>query len=163
MDVEALEKLNVAVGFLLQQKSILKIIETLKTAIHHTEEAFVWSVLDANSLSCELPEKIKSGWIFVLKKNVPSGCHYHPNSIQHMVVIEGQGESQIAGIRKRMVQFGNPTCTLAERWYVIAQGVPHEFFPEEKDMVVISFHTSEAQALEEIDCQTGKRRLYEEE
>ena len=163
MNVEYLGKLNEAASFLLRQKNIIDRIEELKTEVPEAKEAFVWSALDLNSLLIELPERIKSGWIFVLKKNVPSGCHYHPNSIQHMIVIEGQGESQIADIRKRLIPYSAPDCSLNEKWSVIDQGVPHEFFPVEKDMVVISFHTCEAHELEEVDCQTGKRRFYEEE
>ena len=37
----------------------------------------------------------------------------------------------------------------------------HEFFPEDKDMVVISSHTCAATELEEISCNTGANRLYE--
>ncbi|MEW6737666.1 MAG: hypothetical protein AB1489_40675 [Acidobacteriota bacterium] len=138
-------------------------IQQLKEDIHHTEETFVWSALDLNYFKCELPESIKSGWIFVLKANISSGCHYHPNSIQHMVMIEGKGESKIAGISKKMIKLGTPDYLLNEIWCVIGEGVPHEFFPEESEMVVISFHTCQATELEEISCQTGERRLYEAE
>jgi len=161
MNLEDLGKLNGAVSFLLQQKNILKIIEDLQQAIQHTEETFVWASLDLNEIKRELPENIKSGWIFVLKANVASGCHYHPNSIQHMVMLSGQGESQVAGVRKKMTRFDTPDCSPDEIWYVIAEGVEHEFFPEASDMVVMSFHTCEANKLEEISCQTGERRLYE--
>jgi hypothetical protein len=161
MKVDYLGKLNESVEFLLKQKNTLEIIRELKEEIHHAEDAFVWSVLDLTSIKCELPESIKSGWIFVLKKDVPSGCHYHLNSIQHMVMLEGEGESTIAGISKRMIRFGLPDCSPDEVWHVIGEGIPHEFFPEEIDMVVISFHTCEAKELEEVSCETGVRRLYE--
>jgi hypothetical protein len=163
MKPDYLEKLNESVELLLKQKNILEMIQNLKEDIRNTEEAFVWSSLDLNTIESELPESIKSGWIFVLKENVGSGCHYHPNSIQHMVMIEGKGESKIAGISKKMIQFRSLDSPLDEIWYVIGEGVPHEFFPEEKEMVVISFHTCEAKKLEEISCQTGERRLYEED
>ena len=161
MNLEDLGKLNTAVSFFLKQKNILNRIEELQEAIHHTEETFVWSSLDLNEIKSDLPENIKSGWIFVLKANVASGCHYHPNSIQHMVMLTGAGESQVAGIKRRMLRFDTPDCSLNEIWYVINEGVEHEFFPEESEMVVMSFHTCEANKLEEISCQTGERRLYE--
>ena len=161
MNLEYLGKLNESVELLLKQNNILEMIQELKEYIRHTEEAFVWSSLDLNSLRCELPESIKSGWIFVLKENTGSGSHYHPNSIQHMVMIEGKGESKIAGKSKRMIQFGSADYSLDEIWYVISEGVTHEFFPEEREMVVISFHTCEAKELEEVSCQTGESRLYE--
>jgi hypothetical protein len=163
MNVDYLEKLNNVVGFLLRQRTILESIQELKDNIRHTKEPFVWSVIDLNNLECDLPENIKSGWIFVLKKDVPSGSHYHPNSIQHMVMIEGQGRSNIADVWKRMVQFGSTDHILEDIWYVIDEGIVHEFFPEKTDMVVVSFHTCLANELEEISCGTGEKRLYHEE
>jgi hypothetical protein len=40
------------------------------------------------------------------------------------------------------------------------EGVHHEFFPEETEMVVVSFHTCEARELEEVACGSGAERLY---
>ena len=163
MNADHLGKLSESVESLLKQNNVLEKIQELKKEIHHTREPFVWSVVDLNSIKDLLPESIKSGWIFVLKKDVPSGCHYHPNSVQHMIMLEGQGESKVAGISKKMIRFGTPDRSPDEVWYVIGEGIPHEFFPEERDMVVISFHTCEAKELEEIGCETGVRRLYEGE
>jgi hypothetical protein len=118
-------------------------------------------VIDLNSVDRELPEGIKSCWVFVLKKDMPSGCHYHPNSIQHMVMIKGRGVSKVGGISKEMVRFGSSNGLLTDAWHVIGEGVPHEFFPQEEDMIVVSFHTCEANELEEIACDTGEKRRYE--
>ena len=151
MNTSDLEKLNTAVEFLIGQKTVLETIEQLDDEVDHSQEPFVWSVIELNSIAPPLPDTIKSCWIFVLKKNVPSGCHYHPNSIQHMVTIKGQGRQQIAGQSKRMV---------LDKWVVIDKNVPHEFFPEDENMVVISFHTCDATELEEIGCDSGDKRLY---
>jgi hypothetical protein len=62
-----------------------------------------------------------------------------------------------------MIQFAKPQASLAEVWYVIGEGVPHEFFPEQEEMIVVSFHTCEANELEEVACETGGKRLYEGE
>ena len=78
-----------------------------------------------------------------------------------MVMISGHGMSKVGGAYKRMVQFGSNDSP-ADIWFVIGKGVPHEFFPEEEDLVVVSFHTCEANELEEVDCETGEKRLYEE-
>lgn len=163
MNVNDLEKLNTAVEFLVNRKTFLETIEQLSEEINHSQEPFVWSVIDLNSIDRELPESIRSCWIFVLKKDVSSECHYHPNSIQHMVTIKGQGMSKVAGEYKRMVRFGSSNDSPADIWHVIGKGVPHEFFPEEEDMVVVSFHTCEASELEEVACETGEKRVYERE
>lgn len=161
MNLDNLNKLNTAVVSLINQKSFSETVDQLSGELDHSQEPFVWSVIDLNSIDCDLPESIKSCWIFVLKRNVPSGCHYHPNSIQHMVTIKGQGTSKVAGISKRMIRFGSPTHSIADIWYVIAEGVHHEFFPEEEDMIVVSFHTSSANELEEVASETGEKRRYE--
>ena len=156
-----LVKLNSAVEFLVNQDTFTQTANQLRKALSHSSEPFVWSVIDLNAIKGELPEEIRSCWIFVLKEDVPSGCHYHANSIQHMVVIKGQGTSTVGGKTVRVLQFGSSNASLEDIWYVIDKGVPHEFFPTEEDMVVVSFHTCEADQLEEIACDTGEKRLYE--
>ncbi|MBX7223575.1 MAG: hypothetical protein K1Y36_26920 [Blastocatellia bacterium] len=158
-----LEKLNRAVEWLARQPEFQEKIRCLETEVNHSQESFVWSVVDLDSLPVTLPEHIRSGWIFVLKKNVGSGCHYHPNSVQHMVVLKGQGRSQVASLSKQMHRFQEPGHSLEEIWYVIDENTPHEFFPEAEHMVVVSFHTCEANELEEISCESGGKRWYEGE
>ncbi|HEX6729733.1 MAG TPA: hypothetical protein VF074_06970 [Pyrinomonadaceae bacterium] len=154
-------KLNSAVEFLVNQNSFTQAVSELRKGISHSSEPFVWSVIDLDSIESELPEEIKSCWIFVLKKDVPSGCHYHPNSVQHMVIIKGHGTSKVGGKSRRMLQFGSPNASPEDVWYVIGEGIPHEFYPREEDMVVVSFHTCEADQLEEVAYGTGEKRLYE--
>jgi mannose-6-phosphate isomerase-like protein (cupin superfamily) len=160
MDFPDLQKLNTAVEFLVRQNSFGETIDRLAREISHSQEPFVWSVIDLNSIN-DLPASIKSCWVFVLKKDVPSGCHYHPNSIQHMVMIKGQGMSQVGGVSKRMTRFDSDKHSLTDKWFVIDRGVPHEFFPEGDDVIVVSFHTCEASELEEVSCDTGEKRRYE--
>src|SRR5262245_13007188 len=158
-----LPQLNEAVAQLLTRRAIHDLIEALKQKLKHTAEPFVWSSIARDSITVSLPERIKSVWIFVLKRDVPSGCHYHPNSIQHMVMTEGEGTSKIANTSRQMKTFDAPGSSLEDIWYIIPEGVPHEFFPRESDMVVISFHTCTSDELQEVSCETGARREYESE
>jgi len=135
----------------------MEIIADLKDEVGTADGPFVWTVIDP--LPEGLPEDIQSAWIFVLKSGVPSGCHYHPNSVQHMAMVEGSGRSTVGGQSRNMLTFST-TRSLEDIWYVIEPGVEHEFFPEGGDMVVISFHTCPAHELEEIST-TGERRFYE--
>src|SRR5262249_25148973 len=114
-----------------------------------------------DTISVALPAPIKSCWIFLLKRDVPSGCHYHPNSVQHMVALNGRGRSKVGGVECTMISFGSARHSIEEKWHVIGQGVPHEFFPEGEDMAVVSFHTCAANELEEIATGSGARRIYE--
>jgi|SRR6185295_15697075 len=155
---EYLSQLNEAVAQLITRPEVRSLIDDLKKQLPHTSEPFVWSTLDLQSLA--LPDTIRSGWIFVLKKDVPSGCHYHPNSVQNMVMIEGEGTSRVGTNTGQMKRFGDPDSPLGNIWYVIPEGTPHEFYPAEKDMVVVSFHTCASDELEEVSCDSGATRTY---
>lgn len=161
MVVDYLAQLNEAVEELITRPSFHDLVDSLKVELPQTSEPFVWSTVDLESLTVQLPATIKSGWIFVLKKDVPSGCHYHPNSIQHMVMIEGEGTSKVGGVSRQMRRLGEADTSLDDLWYVIREGVPHEFFPNGSDVVVVSFHTTASDELEEINCDSGATRNYE--
>jgi len=156
-----LEKLHAAVESLLRQESFSQAVELLKSELSGSQEPFVWSTVALEDLGVPLPSHIKSCWIFHLKRDVPSGCHYHPNSIQHMIALNGHGRSKVGGVERMMIPFGSAGHPIEEKWYVIGEGVPHEFFPEGEDMTVVSFHTCEAAELEEIAYGSGASRLYE--
>lgn len=161
VNLRDLAKLHAAAESLLRQESFSSAIERLRVELSGSSEPFVWSTVDMDTISVALPAAIRSCWIFLLKRDVPSGCHYHPNSIQHMIVLNGQGRSEVGGVERAMIPFGSARHTLEEKWHVIGKGVPHEFFPEGEDMAVVSFHTCEAAELEEISYGSGASRLYE--
>jgi mannose-6-phosphate isomerase-like protein (cupin superfamily) len=159
-NMDYLPRLDEAVAELVARPSTHSLIDTLKQQLPDTSEPFVWSAIDLESITTPLPDNIKSCWIFVLKKDTGSGCHYHPNSIQHMVTIEGQGTSQVGSESRDMKLFREEGATLADTWYVIPENTPHEFFPAGRDVVVVSFHTCESDELEEISCGSGAARNY---
>jgi len=158
---EYLPQLSHAVAQIIAEPDTHALIHALKEQLKQTPEAFVWAMRDLQTISGHLPGNIKSCWIFVLRKDSPSGCHYHPNSIQHMVMIEGEGTARIRSLTSEMRRFDAMNCPLPDAWYVIDEGVPHEFFPRGSDMVVISFHTCAANELEEMSCDSGVTRIYE--
>ncbi len=160
-NADYLPQLDDAVAELVARPAIHSAVDTLKQQLPNTSEPFVWSAIDLQSIATPLPDNIKSSWIFVLKKGVGSGCHYHPNSIQHMVMIEGEGTSKVGSISRQMKRFREEGCSVEDTWYVIPEGVPHEFFPEGKDVVVVSFHTCASDELEEISCDSKAARHYE--
>lgn len=160
MDEPGLRKMSLAVEFLLQQESFGSALTRLRSELAGSADTFVWSTLEIPSPPFELPEEIKSGWIFHLRSDVPSGCHYHPNSVQCMVVVFGQGQANIGDQHRDIVPFGSSSSP-ADDWLIIDRGVSHEFVPAGGDMTVVSFHTCAADELKEIECGTGSTRLYE--
>jgi mannose-6-phosphate isomerase-like protein (cupin superfamily) len=161
MDLSDLEKLHAAVGWLLRQESFSKAVEHLRVELNGSHEPFVWTTVAADTIRVPLPAPIKSCWVFLLKRDVPSGSHYHPNSVQHMVALNGRGRSNVGGVERTLIPFGSARHAIEDKWHVIGEGVPHEFFPEGEDMTVVSFHTCAAAELEEIASGSGARRIYE--
>lgn len=158
---EYLPQLHEAVAQLIARPETHSLVDSLKKQLPQTSEPFVWSAIDLQSIRAQLPDSIRSCWIFVLKKDVASGCHYHPNSIQHMVMVEGEGSSKVGPDSREMKLFGDPDSSLDDVWYVIPEGMPHEFFPKGQDVVVLSFHTCTSDELEEISCDSGATRNYD--
>lgn len=158
---EYLPQLHEAVAQLIARPETHSLVDSLKKQLPQTSEPFVWSAIDLQSITAQLPDSIRSCWIFVLKKDLASGCHYHPNSIQHMVMVEGEGSSKVGPDSREMKLFGDPDSSLDDVWYVIPEGMPHEFFPKGQDVVVLSFHTCTSDELEEISCDSGATRNYD--
>lgn len=154
-----LASLTEAVRNIIGQTDTLKAIERLKHEVHQSDEPFVWAALDLEEVAAHLPGTIRSGWIFVLKRDRWTGEHMHPNSVQHMIVVEGKGTSRIGKVHANLQRF-NPTNDAADQWQVIEKNVPHEFFPVDADMVVLSFHTCPAEELIEVSTVSGHARRY---
>jgi hypothetical protein len=161
MDLSDLKQLHAAVEWLLRQESFSRAVGRLSVELGRSKEPFVWTTVAPATIPVALPALIKSCWIFLLKRDVPSGSHYHPNSVQHMVALNGHGRSNVGGVERLMIPFGSARHAIEEKWHVIGEGVPHEFFPEGEDMAVVSFHTCVAAELEEIASGSGARRMYE--
>jgi hypothetical protein len=161
MDVSDLEKLHAAVEWLLRQESFARAVERLRVDLGGSPEPFVWTTVVVDTIDVPLPAQIKSCWVFLLRRDVPSGSHYHPNSVQHMVALNGRGRANVGGVQRMMIPFGAARHPIEEKWHVIGEGVPHEFFPEGEDMAVVSFHTCAADELEEVASGSGARRTYE--
>lgn len=152
MKVKYIDALNSVKEKLLKDKTIKDTIKKLKVKIQGLEDPFIWYVVDIGPFKRVLPSTIKSIWIFALKKDTPSIAHYHPNSVQHTVVIEGKGKIKIGDRWKDLKPF---------HWYIIDKKVTHEFFPKEENIVVISFHSCSAKELVELKSKSGEKRIYE--
>lgn len=144
-----LEQMRAAVRTLLARAEVQETIARLEREVPATADTFVWSTLPLDGVT--LPAHIRSGFIFVLKADTPSGAHHHPNSVQHMLLVRGRGRSCVGDASSTLTPWG---------WTVIPEGVAHEFFPEGEAMVVVSFHTCAADELEEVAVAGGASRHY---
>jgi len=146
------------VANLVTRADVIETIGRLKSELQASTEPFVWATIALQNV-VDVPAEIRSAWIFALRAERWSGEHYHPNSVQRMVVIEGHGRSRIGSTIGEMVALGDGS--LGDAWVVIAPGVPHEFYPEKDDMIVMSFHTATAEELLEVSEGGAWIRHYE--
>jgi len=146
------------VANLVTRADVIETIGRLKSELRASTEPFVWATIALQNVA-DVPAEIRSAWIFALRAERWSGEHYHPNSVQRMVVIEGHGRSRIGSTIGEMVALGDGS--LGDAWVVIAPGVPHEFYPEKDDMIVMSFHTATAEELLEVSEGGAWIRHYE--
>jgi len=153
-------ELHAVVRHLQRQRWFVHMLERLHEELEQASaEPFVWSVLDPERIAVALPMEIRSCWIFLLRDGMPSGRHYHPNSIQHMIALNGRGEAHVGDERRQMLAI-DARAALEDMWFVIECGEPHEFLPRGEHMAVVSFHTCAADELEEIACGSGGSRHY---
>jgi mannose-6-phosphate isomerase-like protein (cupin superfamily) len=150
--------LDDAVANLVTRADVIETIGRVKAELRASTEPFVWATIALQKVA-DVPAEIRSAWTFALRAERWSGEHYHPNSVQHMVVIEGHGCSRIGSTIGEMVALGDGS--LGDAWVVIAPGVPHEFYPEKDDMIVMSFHTATAEELLEVSESGASIRHYE--
>jgi len=157
MKKNSLNILTIFTKSVLEQASTTEVINSLKQKIQESSEPFIGEAINTELFQSDLPPNIKSCWIFILKKDTPSIAHYHPNSIQHTAMIEGKGKVMVGDILQDLQLFD---ISNKNTWYIINENVPHEFFPEDEDMIVISFHTCAPEDLIEVKCATGENRIY---
>lgn len=111
-------------------------------------EEFGWEFVSLGPL----PEGIASAGLFVLPARSRPAPHRHPNSIQHMRRLSGEA-------RVRLTLDGEVMDRLVgadERWVVIETDATHQIDVEDREFVVISFHTVPQEELLEV-TQTGQR------
>lgn len=122
------------------------------------KEPFLGKPLPDELVQGRFPPGIQSAWVFVLKPETLTPSHKHPNSVQHMAVIEGSGRF-IIGAKEDYLQPFDPA--FPERSiYVIPEGVPHAFEPGHEPLVVLSFHTVPADKLVEVEVASERKRTY---
>jgi mannose-6-phosphate isomerase-like protein (cupin superfamily) len=143
---------------MLRRGGISETLNRLKSELRTSPEPFLCASLGLRGADDLLPPEIRSAWLFALRADMWSGLHHHPNSVQHMIVVSGQGRAKIAGIQGGLAAF-DPDASWEEQWCVINCGVPHEFFPEGDDMIVMSFHTAGPDELLEVS-DSGNGRHY---
>ena len=135
--------------------SVAAAIEPIVVAVEHKLEQrpldnLAWEVIPLDLFS-NLPEVIRSSWVFVLRANAKTGAEWHPNSHQRMMSFRGRGDFQTRPEGKWVSHqlSSDPARSLGKRWISIPRGVWHQGLVGPENWAVVSFHTVPASELVE--------------
>jgi len=120
------------------------------TLLRDAELRLAWEPVPLDAYD-DLPDEIRSSWVFVLRAGTTTGAERHPNSVQRVLSFRGAADLQTwEGGRWR----SNPLATADApdaRWLTIPVNVWHRpVVAPGADWIVVSFHTaSDAHLIEE--------------
>jgi mannose-6-phosphate isomerase-like protein (cupin superfamily) len=153
-----IQKLHALVGGLKETTLVRDLVRDLEAKMKASGKPFEGAPMPVGLIADRLPPGILSAWVFVLRPRTPTPAHQHPNSIQHMAVIQGGGLGLI-GTKQFVLQPYDPA--FPERSvYVIPAGTAHAFEAGNEILAVMSFHTVSAEDLVEVEVDTGISRTY---
>ncbi|MHC4779457.1 MAG: hypothetical protein ACYTFG_12865 [Planctomycetota bacterium] len=110
-----------------------------------------WEAVPLETYPGALPEEIRSSWVFVLRGGTNTGAERHSNSHQRMMAFRGSGDFQTRTVGPWLSHLlvDEADASMEERWISIPPGVWHRGIVSPENWVVVSFHTVEADQLEE--------------
>lgn len=153
MDAEELKILR-ALDTAVYSKGAKTVIEKIVTRVRarlstNPGSDMAWEPVPLETYSSDLPPFIRSSWVFILRAKTITGAERHPNSHQRMLAYDGSGDFQTRGDGPWQSNYltSDPAASIEERWISIPVGVWHQSAGPEKDWVVVSFHTVEAEDL----------------
>jgi hypothetical protein len=102
-----------------------------------------WEPIPLAAYSGDLPEMIRSSWVFILRAGATTGAERHPNSHQRVMSYRSFGEFQVWANDQwcSLPLVTNPDGPIETRWASIPVGVWHQVVVPADDWVVVSFHT----------------------
>jgi quercetin dioxygenase-like cupin family protein len=149
-----IQKLHALVGGLKETTLVRDLVRDLEAKMKASGKPFEGAPMPVGLIADRLPPGILSAWVFVLRPRTPTPAHQHPNSIQHMAVIQGGGLGLI-GTKQFVLQPYDPA--FPERSvYVIPAGTAHAFEAGNEILAVMSFHTVSAEDLVEVEVDIAR-------
>jgi hypothetical protein len=166
---EILAALDDAVASPMLARHLATVIPTLELRLRiDVGASMAWEPIPLDVYG-QLPDGIRSSWVFVLRAATTTGAERHPNSHQRMVSYRGSGDfpTQQDGEWQSHRLTSDRGVGIADRWVSIPPYTWHQGIVDPgENWVVVSFHTVEAGALIEERPGAGEglveQRLYVE-
>ena len=157
---------------ILKPKSVRKKIDPIaerveQKLIEDPKSDLAWESVPLVTYRADLPELIRSSWVFAVRALVNTGAERHPNSHQFMMSYKNIGDLQIriedSWTSNHLVSALNDP--IKNRWVSVPPNVWHRALASEENWIVISFHTASADELIEErpdpdDEKKHKQRYY---
>jgi hypothetical protein len=107
------------------------------------EEILIWRPVIINHFGSELPEGIRSVWVFGVQAKKRTGAERHPRSHQRMMSFWGTGDLEVwdgkRWISRALVS--ELSEKIGKRWISIPPHTWHQALAGERNWIVVSFHT----------------------
>ncbi len=151
----------------LRPKSIRKKIDAIskrveQKLIENPKSDLAWESVPLEIYQADVPEMIRSSWVFAVRSGVNTGAERHPNSHQFMLSYEGSGDLQIWTDEDWAPRplFSDLSFSIESRWVSVPPNVWHRALGSEENWIVVSFHTASADELiEERPDPDDEKRL----
>jgi hypothetical protein len=166
---ELLEQLD---GLLLQRPArttIDAIIDRVERQLAaETVAPLAWEPVPLAAFGADVPDVIRSSWVFIVRAVSITGAERHPNSHQRVMSYRGLGDLQVMHGDQWWSHplVSDPNAVLERRWLSIPPHTWHQAaVVGEANWVVVSFHTVPAHELieerpEPGDPKATRRRSY---
>jgi hypothetical protein len=108
-------------------------------------------VLPLGLFGPSLPAELKSCRLSVMRGGTAYHIERHPNAIQYVLSIEGQGAIRVKLGDDWTVSSlsSGPDVSLLDRWHTVPANTWHQPTPGKEDWTVVAFHTARADELKD--------------
>ena len=154
---------------LLRQPHVTQQIDAIADRVEQnfaeSNDGLAWETVPLEIYGKDLPEFIRSSWVFILRKGSASGAERHPNSHQRVRSWRRGGDFQVrTGDEWESHDLKNDfDLPIEQQWASIPVNTWHQaVVPSTGHWVVVSFHTVDAEELieEREEATELRQRTY---
>jgi hypothetical protein len=129
---------------------INEIVQRVEAKFSGSGEPLAWETIPLKIYGNDLPEMLRSSWVFLLRQDAISGAERHPNSHQRVMSWRGKGDLQVWNNDQweSHILIDDFNVPVENRWVSIPINMWHQAAVEPGEhWIVVSFHTATAEEL----------------
>jgi hypothetical protein len=135
--------LNPIVGKAAVAEAVRQTLRKVLQELDASERIMAWDTVPLAVFGDDLPQSIRSCWVFAIRANAATGAERHPNSHQRSLSLAGQGtfELRAGGEWTSHPLVSIEPADLPRRWVSIPPSTWHRLFTGSAPWGMLSFHT----------------------